>query len=338
MNTFGKYYGLSVLWTFLTVGACFIFGGFEAAFLCALLGVMEVSLSLDNAVVNAKVLQPMDATWRHRFLTWGMLVSVLGVRLLFPILIVWSTSSLDLIQSAYLPFHDPALYASTVSAAHVKIAGFGGSFLLMVFAAFMMDEEKETNWIPGLERALKWLGGNTIWGPIAFNALVTAAVQYLVVDGPHQEQFMISSSLGAAAWLAIHYLGEYLGDKGTAAKIGMGAFIYLNVLDASFSFDGVVGAFALSNNILLIAAGLGIGSLFVRSMTIHMVEAGTLGELKYLEHGAFWSIGVLTALMFASTIMDVPEVVSGLSAAFIIGAAALHSIIVNKKEAKEATA
>lgn len=331
---FKKYYLGSAIFTAITVAVCYAFAGIEAAFLCLLLGLMEVSLSLDNAVVNAKVMEPMSDVWRHRFLTWGMLFSVLIVRLAFPIIIVWGSSSLSLIQSAVLPFNDPNLYASTVQAAHVKIAGFGGSFLLMVFAAFMMDEEKENHWIPGIERALKYLGGNTIWGPLAFNAIITTAVQYLVVDKAHQTEFCFSSSLGVIAWLAVHFLGEYLNNKGpaTAAKVGLGAFIYLNVLDASFSFDGVVGAFALSNNILLIAAGLGIGSMFVRSMTIHMVDKGTLGELEYLEHGAFWSIGVLTAIMFASTVVDIPEIVSGLSAASILGIAAIHSLMIKNKE------
>jgi hypothetical protein len=115
-------------------------------------------------------------------------------------------------------------------------------------------------------------------------------------------------------------------------------FIYLNVLDATFSFDGVVGAFAVSNSIILIGLGLGIGSMFVRSMTIHMVEKDTLGGLPYLEHGAFWSIGVLTAMMFAGTVVDIPEVVSGLSAAIILGIAVVHSLIANKAEAKAVTA
>lgn len=338
MKTINKYYGLSFVWTAVGIALAWVYAGLPGALTALLLSALEVSVSLDNAVVNAKVLENMDDTWRHRFLTWGMLISVAGVRILFPILIVWGTSSLNLVQSALLPFQDATLYASTVQAAHVKIAGFGGSFLLMVFAAYMMDGEKETFWIPGVERFLKLLGADSIWGVLAFTSVITCLIQYFVVDADHSNEFMWATHFGMIAWLAIHFLGEYLGNKGTAAAAGIGGFLYLNVLDASFSFDGVVGAFAVSDSIILIAIGLGIGSLFVRSMTIHMVDKGTLGELKYLESGAFWSIGVLTALMFASTVVEIPEIVSGGSAALILGLAVIHSLIANKQESKEVAA
>lgn len=337
MVNFKKYYGLSAVWTAIGIAAAFFYAGLPGAFIALLLGALEISVSLDNAVVNAKVMQGMDDKWRHRFLTIGMLFSVAIVRVLFPIFIVWGTSSLGLIDSAYLPFKDPALYASTVGAAHVKIAGFGGTFLLMVFLSFMMDEEKETNWLPGIEKLFKFVGGSGGVLPVAvWTSVITCLVEFFVIPGAEQDGFGIASTLGMFAWLGIHFLGEYLGNKGTAATAGLGAFLYLNVLDASFSFDGVIGAFAVSDSIILIAIGLGIGSLFVRSMTIHMVDKGTLGELKYLEHGAFWSIGVLTALMFASTVLDIPEVVSGLSAAGILAIAVIHSLM--NKEPEEATA
>ena len=87
------------------------------------------------------------------------------------------------------------------------------------------------------------------------------------------------------------------------ARGGLGAFLYLEVLDASFSFDGVIGAFALTNNILLIAIGLGVGAMYVRSMTIMLVERGTLAQFRYLEHGAFYSIFALSIVMFLQSLM-----------------------------------
>jgi hypothetical protein len=339
--TLKKYYTGSFIFTVVAILICYAVAGLQGAFLAAILGVLETSVSLDNAVVNAKVLKDLDHTWRHRFLTWGMVFSVFFVRVLFPILIVWGTSSLSLVQSATLPFENAQLYAATVSVAHVKIAGFGGSFLLMVFLAFMMDEEKEQHWIPGIETLLSKLSGFGNWGIVLLAGIIEVVVQYLVIPVDQGFEFAVASSAGTASWLAVQYLGEKLGGGAgvsTAAKSGLGMFIYLNVLDATFSFDGVVGAFAVSNSIILIGLGLGIGSMFVRSMTIHMVEKDTLGGLPYLEHGAFWSIGVLTAMMFAGTVVDIPEVVSGLSAAIILGIAVVHSLIANKAEAKAVTA
>ncbi len=94
-------------------------------------------------------------------------------------------------------------------------------------------------------------------------------------------------------------------------RSGAAAFLYLEVLDASFSFDGVIGAFALSNNLFVIAIGLGIGAMFVRSLTIMLVERGTLTEYRYLEHGAFYAIIALGVIMFVKTVTPVPETVTG---------------------------
>ena len=93
-------------------------------------------------------------------------------------------------------------------------------------------------------------------------------------------------------------------------KSGLGGFLYLEVLDASFSFDGVIGAFALSNN-MIIALGLSVGAMFVRSMTIHLVRTGTLAQYRYLEHGAFWAIIVLGVIMLLSARYHIPETIPG---------------------------
>jgi len=100
---------------------------------------------------------------------------------------------------------------------------------------------------------------------------------------------------------------------------GIGGFLYLEVLDASFSFDGVIGAFALSNNMVIIALGLSIGAMFVRSLTLLLVRNGTLAEYRYLEHGAFWAIIALAAIMLISAHVEIPETVTGLIGAALIG-------------------
>ena len=103
------------------------------------------------------------------------------------------------------------------------------------------------------------------------------------------------------------------------------------MLDASFSFDGVIGALALTQNLFLIAIGLGIGAMYVRSMTVMLVERGTLAEFRYLEHGAFWSILILSIVMFAQSMWHIPEVVTGLGGAFVIGLSLWSSLRWNRR-------
>src|SRR3546814_10825692 len=121
-----------------------------------------------------------------------------------------------------------------------------------------------------------------------------------------------------------------VATTGQVAKAGFGAFLYREVLDASFSFDGVIGAFALSNNLFIIAIGLGIGAMFVRSMTIFLVRQGTLSEYRYLEHGAFYAIIALAAIMYINTFQHIPEVVTGLIGAVLIGIAFWSSVRWNR--------
>ena len=117
---------------------------------------------------------------------------------------------------------------------------------------------------------------------------------------------------------------------GTAVKSGLAGFLYLETLDASFSFDGVIGAFAITHDIIIIAIGLGVGAMFVRSMTLMLVDKGTLGEFRYLEHGAFYAIGALSALMYIGTLMEVSEIITGLIGAGFIVLALYSSIRYNK--------
>ena len=120
--------------------------------------------------------------------------------------------------------------------------------------------------------------------------------------------------------------------SGAAVHAGLGGFIYLNVLDATFSFDAVIGAFALSNNMVVIALGLSIGAMFVRTMTLVLVEQGTLSQYRFLEHGAFWAILALGAIMLLSVRIDVPDALTGLVGAVLIGLALWRSISMNRKE------
>jgi len=301
----------------------------------AVLGVLEVSLSFDNAVVNATVLRDMDAKWRKRFLTWGILIAVFGMRIVFPLAIVAVAAHLGPVDALRLAIEDPRRYQEIIESAHIGIAGFGGAFLSMVGLTFFLDDEKEEHWVGFVERPLAALS--------EISGLATGIV-LLVLYGvstflPEAEgyQFIVSGVFGLITYIAVHALGVLLEGDGdaataTAAKSGFAAFMYLEVLDASFSFDGVIGAFALSNNLFIIALGLGIGAMFVRSMTIMLVDQGTLTQYRYLEHGAFYAIIALGAIMLLSAEFEIPETVTGLIGAALIGVAFLASLRANKRE------
>jgi len=114
-------------------------------------------------------------------------------------------------------------------------------------------------------------------------------------------------------------------------KQGAAGFLYLEVLDASFSFDGVVGAFAMTHDLVIIALGLGAGAMFVRSFTLLLVERGTLDTYRYLEHGAFWAVGALAAIMLGGVEFHIPEAITGLLGAALIVWALGSSVRANRR-------
>jgi len=122
---------------------------------------------------------------------------------------------------------------------------------------------------------------------------------------------------------------------GAVFRAGIFTFLYLEVLDASFSFDGVIGAFAISNRVLVIALGLGVGAFWIRSLTLYLVRKGTLSEYVYLDHGAHWAIGVLAVIMIAQVRYQVPEVVTGLTGVGFIGLALVSSIAERRRNTEQ---
>lgn len=305
----------------------------------ALLGVLEISLSFDNAVVDAQVLGTMTLKWQKRFLTWGVLISILGMRTLMPLAFVSTIVWLNPVDALLLAIHDEHRYAEIMQSAHEEIAAFGGSFLLLVFLAYFFDHKKDGHWLEPIERGLTagaaWLHSLTRINltPSVLTALVASVVAAMAWS--IGLSFLIAGMAGIMVWIVIKALSHLMEfDATSGAKQGFVGFLYLETLDGSFSFDGVVAAFALSKSIFIIALGLGIGAAFVRSITIMLVRQKTLTEYRYLEHGAFWAIGALAVLMLASVRYDVPEVATGLVGATLIGAALLSSIVVNRREAQ----
>ncbi|HET7413921.1 MAG TPA: DUF475 domain-containing protein [Pararhizobium sp.] len=314
-------------------------GALEALFICGFLSVLEISLSFDNAIVNAKVLDTMAPKWQRRFLTWGIVVAVFGMRIIFPLAIVAVAAHLNPVQALLMAAERPAAYAHAMEEAHLPISAFGGAFLLMVALKFFFDSEKDVHWLAPFERSLSHFG--KVQGIQIGIVLLFILISAWFLPDAKWVTFVRPAIWGLITFLAVEALSHLL-DKPQAAdtmhKAGFGAFLYLEMLDASFSFDGVVGAFALSSNLFIIAIGLGIGAFYIRSLTIMLVEKRTLTEYRYLEHGAFYAILALGLIMFAQAHVHIPEVVTGLIGAVLIVASFASSIAFNRRKKQHADA
>ena len=289
--------------------AAFILGGPAALITVSLLAVLETTLSFDNAVINAKILQRMDAKWQNRFLVWGIPIAVFGTRVVLPILIVSAASLLSPFEVARLAFFEPSEYWRHLEYAHTAIASFGGAFLLMVSLKYFFDEEKKIHWIGMVERRLSgWGGIGAIELTITLSTLLACALL-------SYEAFIIlfAGIIGVVLFTLMETFIEFLGVRASLGALSLGAalFIYLETLDAAFSLDGVVAAFAITDNLLAIIGGLGIGALFVRAFTLRLVHKKTLETLVYLEHGAHWAIFALALMMLMSIFVPIPEAVPG---------------------------
>ncbi|MET4167533.1 MULTISPECIES: DUF475 domain-containing protein [Gordonia] len=365
-----RIFGLSVVVTIVSLIIAFLYGGVEALILTAILGVFEISLSFDNAVINATILRRMSEFWQKIFLTIGILIAVFGMRLVFPLVIVWLASGLNPVDAldlalnpppndaAYFANGDPS-YETIITDAHPQIAAFGGMFLLMLFLGFVF-EQKELTWLTWIERPLEKIGKLEMLEVVIAITLLVLTASYIAAPD-EQSTVMIAGSLGMITYILVNGLGEYFNvetgeddeaaEPGTDAaeksaveksdgksgpsdlakatgKAGFFLFLYLEVLDASFSFDGVIGAFAITADPIIIALGLGlIGAMFVRSLTVYLVRKGTLSEYVYLEHGAHWAIGALAFILLYSIGTHVPEIITGLIGVALIIAALISSII-----------
>lgn len=303
-------------------------------FIVAVLSALEISLSFDNAIINAKILRTMTPIWRHRFLTWGMLLAVFGMRIIFPLIIVAFAAHINPFAALKLAVAEPQTYAHIMEEAHLEISAFGGTFLLMVGLSFFFDRNKKVHWIRLLEVHAKKL---------AHAHGVETAITLLViigfcsaVDDKDQVDFLLSALYGLLTYLGIEILSAFLDsgkqEMGELKKAGLGAFLYLEMLDAAFSFDGVIGAFALTSNIFIIAIGLGIGAFYVRSLTLLLVEQENLTEYRYLEHGAFYAILSLALLMYMQAFFPVPEIITGFVGVLFIIAGYVSSRRWQKKQ------
>ena len=319
----------------------------SALFIVLVLSVLEVSLSFDNAVINATKLEKMSKIWQKRFLTWGIWVAVFGMRFLFPILIVAIFSNLDILSVVNLAFNEPDKYSNYLHQSHPMIITFGASFLVMLFFTYFLNHQKQVHWISFLEKPFSKLGHIkglnvvlTLSLLMIFQAFVNPSIRYSV---------FISGIWGIIVYLLIEGISSALENNANekakencdcSPKFNMTNhcfinFLYLELIDASFSLDGVLGAFALSKDILIITIGLSIGAMFVRSLTVMLTEKKTLKEYIYLEHGAHYAIGALAIIMFISSFREVSEVITGFLGLFFIICAFFTSVIKSNRDKKQ---
>ncbi|MFJ5228069.1 DUF475 domain-containing protein [Streptomyces sp. NPDC088400] len=374
-----KTFGWSFAVTAAGLAAGGLYDGWAALGIVAVLAVLEVSLSFDNAVINAGILKRMSAFWQTIFLTIGVLIAVFGMRLVFPVLIVAITAKIGPVEAVELALNDKDRYQQLVTDAHPSIAAFGGVFLLMIFLNFIF-EDRDIKWQAWLERPLAKLGKVDMLAVcVALVVLLVASmtvathahqhggehadkaqtvltsgvaglITYLVVSGlssffenrieEEEEREDEAEEAAAERAAAARAAGRSDGGSGSVAALtGRAAFftfLYLEVIDASFSFDGVIGAFAITNDIVLMALGLGIGAMYVRSLTVYLVRQGTLDDYVYLEHGAHYAIGALAVILLVTIRYEISEVVTGLVGVVLIGWSFWSSVRRNHRHARDA--
>lgn len=341
MKPWHSHFVATAVFSLIAAVAGYFVGGWPVVATVLFLGVLETSLSFDNAVVNAGILANWNEVWRRRFLTWGMFIAVFGMRLVFPVVIVAVAAGIGPVKAIDLAINDSAEYGRVMNGAHHQIAAFGGAFLMMVYLRFFVARHKTEHWLEVLERPLSRLGKlESI--EAALTLIVVMAASWAIADPERQGEFVVAGVWGVVVFIIVKGLSALLGGgeedetegaQGVAGHVvrqGVAGFLYLEVLDASFSFDGVVGAFAMTHNLIVIALGLGVGAMFVRSFTLLLVERGTLETYRYLEHGAFWAVGALAAIMLGGVEFHIPEAITGLLGAALIVWALGSSIRANR--------
>ena len=319
-----RQFSVSLIITVLAIVLSGLFLGPAAALTTLILIAIEIAFSFDNAIINVKILARLSPLWQNLFLTVGMVLAIVGMRFVFPILIVMVSAHLPWGTVLQYALHDPHRYAEHLQRAHGTISAFGGSFLLTLALYFLFDDDRRERWLEWIEAPLQRLGG-AFWAPPLVAAVIIGLLSVLPGGGL---LVLRVGLLGVFGYTLINgfivVLGKLSGGaKGTAQYIGWGAFlafVYLQILDASFSFDGVLGAFAITDKVILIALGLGVGALWVRSLTVFMVKHGTLDEYIYLEHGAHYAILVLAAALLLSVFIEVPDAITGMVGLGLIGA------------------
>jgi hypothetical protein len=321
----------------------FVVDGTQGLVVVALLGVLEIAVSFDNAIVNATVLARMDRFWQRMFMTVGVLIAAIGMRLLLPLIIVAVGAHLTPWRAVDLAYENPDRYHTLLMTAQPGIAAFGGIFLLMIAIAFFR-EDREVHWWPAVEKRLPALLGRS--GVPLLIALLFTAVAGITVPSGDRFRVVLGCLVGLLCYLGIHMISEQVADRADAdgasrpratvqGRSAFLLFVYLELLDATFSMDSVMGGFSVTVDIALITLGLAIGAGYIRALTVYVVRKGTLEQYRYLEHGAYYSIALLSVLLLWEVWRDVPDWITACTGAVVITAAWLTSIWAAKRQQRD---
>lgn len=289
-----------------------------SAIILSVLGlcVFEIVSSLDNAVVNADVLSTMSAKWRKWFLVWGIFFGVFLVRGALPWLIVWGANPSIGPWGAFIASfsNDPHIAESLEKSAPVLLVG-GGLFLIFLFFHWLFLEPKNF----GLNME-KYISRQGAWFYAIVSVILTVVVWLAIKKNP---MMAFSASIGAAAFFITHGFKEHAARveaemKDNKSMSDVSKLIYLEILDATFSIDGVIGAFAFTMSVPIIILGNGLGAIVVRELTIRGVDR--IRNYPYLKNGAMYSIFFLGIVMLLDSFgVHIPHYVAPLITFAVIG-------------------
>ncbi|MBI2616674.1 DUF475 domain-containing protein [Candidatus Gottesmanbacteria bacterium] len=281
------------------------------------LSLFEVISSIDNAIINAEVLSTMKPKYRGWFLFWGLLFAVIIVRGLLPLLIVWMVSpGLGPVGAFTATFSgDPHIVESIESSSPLLLMG-GGVFLLFLFFHWIFLEEKQFG-LPG-ERFIFSQG---VWFYAVVSVLLTTIVWFAISIEP---LLAFSAVVGSTAFFITHgfkqqaQLAEKSLMKGSGGMSDISKILYLEVIDTTFSIDGVLGSFAFTLSVPLILLGNGLGAFVLRELTVHNIER--IKKYIYLKNGAMYSILFLGTIMIADAFgMSIPHYLSPIITFAVVG-------------------
>jgi len=261
----------------------------------------EVISSIDNAIVNAHVLKTMPVRYRRFFLVWGLLLAVFVMRGVLPFLIVWMANAhLGIVETFRLAMSDPVKMEESLHHSKPLLLMGGGVYLVFVFLAWLFVEEKKYAFF--VERLMH---RQSVWFYAVASIFITGVI-WASMDV--HEHMALAASIGST----VFFLGDGFRRNAEDAEArlqgpNMSAWskiVYLEVLDASFSIDGVIGAFAFTMSVPLILIGNGIGAFVVREFTVRGLDV--VSRFAYLKNGAMYSIGVLGVIMVAESFGSEP--------------------------------
>jgi hypothetical protein len=280
------------------------------------LSLFETISSVDNAIINAEVLSTMGARAKRWFLTWGLLVAVFLVRGLLPFFIIWgfnpTLNVLQVLSAAWSS--DPIVQKSIHQSAPILLVA-GGVFLLFLFLHWLFLEDKKM----GLPRTEKFFMAQGVW----FYAVVSILLAVISWFALKQNSLMaFGAVVGSSLFFITHGFKQNAEEQERkllgGARSDLSKLFFLEIIDTTFSIDGVLGAFAFTLSVPLILIGNGLGALLVRQLTISNIE--NIKKYVYLKNGAMYSILVLGVIMILHSFgYSIPEYISPLSTFIIIG-------------------